>query len=658
MHDRGPDQATMEAFFAPLGFKSLLGKGARAAAAVNTGGPLELQPGEPLKLDRTRLKVYRAADEPAFKAWSAAVAANAEALALQIIVDDDDATAAHLAGVALAAVGADVPEPAYLPFGHTGDALLSGQMSQASAVALLKPLLAGPLPKWAHGAKFQAIVLRRAGLEVTNLVGDPKLLSYTLDPARTTHTLADLAKELFAHEVLTPEAVLGKGKKAVTFERLQLDQAATYACERASLALHTGRHLRRQLDAGGPAIRALFDELEMPLSHVLEKLEERGIRVDPAVLNAQGAVIATEIDKLRKEIEAEAGHPLNPDSPLQLQKFLFEERGLEASRKTKTGYSTDAAVLEELAQLDPVVNIILEYRGLTKLKGTYFDTLPNEINPRTGRLHTRFRQAVAQTGRLSSKDPNLQNIPIRTEVGRRIREAFVAPEGRVLVTLDYSQIELRILAHLSEDRNFLSAFRDGVDVHRRTAAEVFAVPEPEVTAEQRRVAKAVNFGVIYGQTAFGLSRQLGIPRGKAGSYIKAYLEKIPGVTRYMDELVDIAEARGFAETIYGRRRRIPELGRKGAARSYGERAARNTPIQGSAADIMKRAMIAVETALTGVPWAQMLLTVHDELIFECEAARVDELVSIARPLMESAAQLSVPLQVDAGHGKSWADCKG
>ena len=658
MADKGPDPATMEAFFAPLGFKSMTARGARAAAAATGGGPLELQPGPKLALDRTRVKVFRAADADALAAWIAAITTKAEALAIQIITDDDDATQAQLAGVAIAAVGADVPEPAYIPFGHTGDALLSGQMNQPAALAALGPLLTGPLPKWLHGAKYQAIVLRRAGVELANIVGDPKLLSYTLDPARTSHSLADLARELFAYEVLTPEAVLGKGKKALTFVALQLDQAATYACERASLALHTGRHLRVQLGASGPAITALFDDLEMPLSHVLEKLEERGIRVDPAVLVAQGKAVGADIDKLRLEIEAEAGHPINPDSPQQLQKFLFEERGLEAGRKTKTGYSTDAAVLEELAQFDPIVNQILEYRTLTKLKGTYFDTLPGEINPRTGRMHTRFRQAVAQTGRLSSKDPNLQNIPIRTELGRRIREAFVADPGRVLVALDYSQIELRILAHLSEDKNFLSAFREGVDVHRRTAAEVFGVPEPEVTSDQRRIAKTVNFGVIYGQTAFGLSRQLGIPRGKAGSYIKAYLEKLPGVTRYMDELVDIADQRGYAETIFGRRRRIPELSRKGASRSYGERAARNTPIQGSAADIMKRAMIAVESALTGVKWAQMLLTVHDELIFECDEGKVDDLIKLASPLMEGAAQLSVPLHVDAGHGKSWAACKG
>ncbi len=660
--DRGSDQAVMDAFFAPLGVKTLVRSARAVAAAAGQGpeGPLELRPGAPLVLDRTRMQLFRAADEPAMVAWIAAVTAQASELALQITVDTGDATQAQLVGLAIAphADGeAELPPPAYIPVGHTGDALLAGQMSRERALELLRPLFAA-LPTWTHAAKFQAIVLRRLGVELPRLVGDSKLCSYTLDPARTSHTLAELAKDLFAYTVLTPESVLGKGKKAVSFAGAQIDQSAAYACERAVLTGVIGRHLRAQLDAAGPAIQAIYSEMEMPLSRVLEAIEERGIAVDTAVLAAQGKAMGADIDKLRADIEAEAGHPINPDSPLQLQKFLFEERGLEATRKTKTGYSTDASVLEELAQLDPIVGPILEYRTLTKLKGTYIDTLPQAVNPRTGRLHTSFRQAVAQTGRLSSKDPNLQNIPIRSEVGRRIREAFVAAPGRLLVALDYSQIELRILAHLSGDKNFVSAFREGVDVHRRTAAEVFAVPEPEVTAEQRRVAKAVNFGVIYGQTAFGLSRSLGIPRGKAGTYIKAYLEKIPGITKYLDELVDIADQRGFAETIFGRRRRIPELARKGASRSYGERIARNTPIQGSAADIMKRAMITVEDKLKAVPWAQMLLTVHDELIFECDEARVDELIAIARPAMEQAAELTVPLHVDAGRGKSWAACKG
>ena len=404
LNDRGADADTVEAFFGPLGFKSVAGRVRAAAAAAGKGpeGPLELQPGAPLIRERNDFQLFRAADEAGLQAWVAAVLAGAKELALQVTVDVADATQARLVGLAFAPHGPEPLPAAYVPVGHTGDSLLSGQLQYARALELLRPLFAGTVPIWAHAAKFQAIVLRRAGIEITSLLGDPKLVSYTLDPARTSHTLGDLAKDLFAYTVMTGEAVLGKGKKALRFEGVELGLAGAYACERAVLTGLVGRHLRTQLDASGAPIRALYDTLELPLSRVLEKIEERGIKVDSTVLAAQSKALGLEIDKLRAEIEAEAGHPLNPDSPLQLQKFLFEERGLEATRKTKTGFSTDAAVLEELAQLDPIVGPILEYRTLTKLKGTYLDTLPLAVNPRTGRLHSSFRQAVAQTGRLSS----------------------------------------------------------------------------------------------------------------------------------------------------------------------------------------------------------------------------------------------------------------
>jgi DNA polymerase-1 len=657
LKDNGPDPAAMEAFFAPLGFRSLLGgmRAAKAGADKPPEGPLELRPGAPLTLDPTRY--HALVDAAALTHYVDAVLAKADRVALQVVVDVGESMRAALVGVALAPAGEHAPAPAYVPIAHTGDMLLSKHVPKDTCVAQLRRI-ADAKPLVAQGGKFQAIVLGRHGVPLGPIVMDPKIASYTLDPARASHSLADLAKDLFQYTCADPEAVLGKGKKALTFDRADVERTTRYACERAELALRVGQHLRPQIDES-TALRALFDELEMPLLRVLQRIEERGIRVDAHVLARQAEAMGLEIAALRAKIAEHAGYDLNPDSPQQLQKLLFEDLGLETSRKTKTGFSTDAAVLEELAAYHPVVNLILEYRGLTKLKGTYLDTLPQEVNPTTGRLHTNFRQAVAQTGRLSSKDPNLQNIPIRTDVGRKIREAFVAGPGKVLVTLDYSQIELRILAHLSGDKNLVSAFKDGVDVHRRTAAEVFGVDEKDVTGEQRRVAKAVNFGVIYGQTAFGLARQLGIPRGKAGSYIKVYLEKIPGVTRYLDELVDIAAQRGYAETVFGRRRRIPELARKGAQRSYGERIARNTPIQGSAADIMKRAMIAVDAALHDKPWAAMLLTVHDELIFECDTERVADLVALARPLMEGAAgdKLSVPLLVESGSGPNWGACK-
>jgi len=665
--DPGPDADTMTAFFAPLGFRSLVGAAAvaravaeiRAKGGGQTVGAHELQPSpKPLTLDPSVYRTILAADEDALVELLATLT-SCDAVAVQCAVDHSDALYANLVGVALVGVGADAPAPVYIPLRHEGDAMLQKPIAEARAYELLGPLLAGDSPaKVVHAHKFQAMMFKRNGLELGGVTMDPQLCSYTLDPARSSHTLAALAADILGYALESKDKVLGKGKKAVTFDKVELSRATRYACERVAVTAALGTHLWAELKRAGEAAEKLFRDLEMPLAGVLRRLEETGISVDPAVLEAQSKSLAAEIGKLQASIETHAGHPINPDSPTQLQKLLFDELGLPATRKTKTGYSTDAQVLEELSLYHPVVGEILEYRSLTKLKGTYLDTLPKAIHPKTGRLHTSFRQAVAQTGRLSSKDPNLQNIPIRTEIGRKIRDAFVAPEGMLLVTLDYSQIELRILAHLSKDKNLVSAFSDGVDVHRRTAAEVFDVPEAEVTSEQRRVAKAVNFGVIYGQTAFGLGRQLGIPRGKAGSYIKAYLAKLPGVTNYMSALVEEAKRLGYAETIFGRKRRIPELARRGAARSYGERIARNTPIQGSAADILKRAMIDVDAAVAGKDYASMLLTVHDELIFQCEVARVDELIGIVKPLMEGAVKLSVPLKVEVGQGASWGDCKG
>ncbi|MCA9714721.1 MAG: DNA polymerase I [Myxococcales bacterium] len=682
LKDKGSDEATMERFFGPLGFRTLLGgrgvqttgrMGSRrgGAGAVGAGSELALKPAKEavkLKVDGDRYRVFLAGDEDALAEYLEALEA-CERVVVQIAVDGPDSMQAALVGVALAGVPKATqqpPAPAYVPLRHADQAsLIDGKTEQIKvdrALALLRPLLQSQkLPKVAHAHKFQALVLEREDIALRSVVMDPQLCSYTLDPARPSHTLESLAGDLLGHSVQAAEKVMGKGKKAVTFDQVALAKARVYACERAEVAALLDRHLEGELARFDDDVGKLFHDIEMPLARVLQRIERRGIAVDTAVLKRQGDELAVLIKDLKQQIDGHAGYAINPDSPKQLQKLLFEDLGLEAGKKTKTGYSTDAATLEQLAVYHPVVNLILEFRSLIKLKGTYLDTLPRMVNPKTGRLHTSFRQAVAQTGRLSSKDPNLQNIPIRTELGRRIREAFVAPRGRVLVTLDYSQIELRVLAHLSQSENLISAFTDGVDVHRRTASEVFDVPESKVTDEQRRVAKAVNFGVIYGQTAYGLGRQLGIPRGKAGSYIKAYFAKIPGVSAYMDELVEQAKQQGYAATIMGRKRRIPELSRRGAARAYGERIARNTPIQGSSADILKKAMIDVERALTAAKFeahAAMLLTVHDELIFECDEDRVGELVAIAKPAMENAVKLSVPLFVDGGHGQSWAACKG
>jgi DNA polymerase-1 len=549
--------------------------------------------------------------------------------------------------------------PTYLACGHAQADLVEGpQLAEAAVWDALRPVLEDPaVTKGVFDHKAAAHALRNAEVTLAGVAFDPMLVSYSLDPARSSHELDALAKDVLGHVLTKAETVTGKGRKAKPFDALGPGEVGPWACEQVWALQALEAALQPQIADAEEQARALLQDVEMPLCGVLTEIERRGIRIDTEVLRTQGAELDAELRRIQEGLAEESDEAVNLDSPLQLQRLLFEDWGLPPTRKIKTGYSTDAKALEQLAVLDPRVKYIQQYRQVSKLKNTYVDALPRLVREDSGRLHTTFAQAVAATGRLSSIDPNLQNIPIRTAQGRRIRDAFVAPEGQVLVAIDYSQIELRVLAHLSKDPNLMSAFIDEVDVHRRTAAEVFGVEESEVDDEQRRIAKAVNFGVVYGQTAHGLAQQLGIPRGKAGIYIRGYMEKIPGVDRYMRELIAIAKRRGYASTILGRRRRIPELARKGPARAHGERMARNTPIQGSAADIMKVAMIAVEQALGGVSWARVLLTVHDELIFECDEARVDELVGLCRPLMEGAVSLDVPLVVEAGSGHTWGACK-
>ncbi|HWB75276.1 MAG TPA: DNA polymerase I [Nannocystaceae bacterium] len=662
--DPGADEAEVVAFFEPLGFRQVvreLGTTSRRSPSRQPGvsddpGAVELGKVGALTLRTDDAEIIGAGDEARLRelvtTWS-----SVDELAIGVLVEGADPIRADLIGIALGTADGPI---AYIPVGHRQADLVSGRpLGKDIVVAVLAPLLRAQKPaKIAHDHKAAAHALARLGLPLEHVALDPMLVSYSVDPARTDHDLESLSHDVLGTTLPTLEESLGKGRGKLRPADLEVAQAAKLSSARLQAVLALAPALRGVLAAAAPVTRKLLDDIEMPLAHVLRVLEPRGIMVDTDVLARQSAEMVQQIAAVQASIDQQAGHPVHVDSPIQLQKLLFEERGLPATRKTKTGYTTDAKALEELALLDPIVVDILQYRSLTKLKGTYLDNLPTLVDPSTRRLRTSFHQAVAATGRLSSSDPNLQNIPIRTPEGKRIREAFVAPPGRVLVALDYSQIELRILAHLSGDPNLVSAFVEDVDVHRRTAAEVFEVPESEVTDEQRRIAKAVNFGVVYGQTAFGLAQALGIPRGKAGSYIRAYFERVPGVDRYMRDLITIATAKGYAETILGRRRRIPELATRGASKSYGERMARNTPIQGSAADILKVAMIKVSDALGSEPWAPMLLTVHDELIFEVDAGRVDELVAIAKPLMEHAVELSVPLRVDAGSGHTWADCKG
>jgi DNA polymerase-1 len=678
LKDHGADEAKLVAFFEPLGFKMVLrevavGQAARrpagapstaaappvAAPEGSDAGAIELHP-VPGYAPPASTRVLLADCAAELSAYAAALA-GATRIAVHLVTTGGDPLSAGIVGLGLHAPGLPAPHdvPTYVPLGHQGDLVSGPQLATQGALDVLAPVLAAKAPtKVAHDHKAQALVLERHGVALGGVDLDPMLASYALDPARSGHDLWSLCTDVLQHALPTVESVLGKGRKSIPLPALGATEAGAWIGQLVHATYALGEALAAQVQAAGKAAQSLYRDIELPLATVLLHLERRGIRVRAEVLREQSRELSGRIAELQAQVDTEAGHPVNLDSPTQLRDLLFEERGLPTGRKTKTGFSTDAKVLEELSVLDPIVGLILDYRQLVKLKNTYLDTLPTLVDPKTGRLHTTFAQAVAATGRISSTDPNIQNIPVRTAEGRRIREAFVASDGKLLVSVDYSQIELRILAHLSGDQSLRSAFVEEVDVHRRTAAEVFEVPEADVTPEQRNIAKAVNFGVVYGQSAFGLAQALNIPRGKAGSYIRAYFEKIPRVKEYMEELIALAARRGYAETILGRKRRIPELARKGPQRGYGERIARNTPIQGSAADILKVAMIAVERELDGKAWAQMLLTVHDELIFECDEGREPELVALVKPLMEDAVKLDVPIRAEAGWGATWAACKG
>jgi len=666
--DKGFEEDKLVAFFEPLGFRQILqelgatpmARQARDQGDVDPDSAQAIELGYVGNFEAGESVVAAPSDDAPLQAVLEAARADGGWLSVAVATSSDDPLSATLVGVGLAAAGTDASAaPVYLPVAHRQVELTGpGQWETTALTDAIGAVLADPeLPKAAQDHKHALLVLERAGLNLAGVRVDPMLASYTLDPARSGHDLVSLADDVLGFSARKEDKVRGKGKKAKAVEDLDIPTAVGWLGEQAEVTLALGRALDKQVEDAGEAAQRLFHAVEMPLATILADLERRGIMVDGDVLRKQGTELGKQISEIEDSVEEEVGYRVNLGSPQQLQKLLYEDRGLAPSRKTKTGYSTDAKALEDLAMQDPIVQYILDYRMLTKLKGTYLDTLP-ELLGEDGRLHAHFAQAVAATGRISSNDPNIQNIPVRTEQGRRIREAFVAPKGRVLVALDYSQIELRVLAHLSGDPALRGAFTDDVDVHRRTAAEIFDVDEDEVDSEQRRIAKAVNFGVVYGQTAFGLKQVLGIPQAKANLYIKRYYERIPGVKRYMEDLIAEARRRGFAETILGRRRRIPELARRGAARGHGERIARNTPIQGSAADILKIAMIEVDKAMAEIEWADMLLTVHDELIFECDEARVDELVGLARPKMEQAVEMEVPLKVDVGHGRTWADCKG
>ena len=529
----------------------------------------------------------------------------------------------------------------------------------SEAMAPLRAVLADPgITKVGHDLKRSLIACRRAGLELAGPLRDVMVASYVLDPGRRNRDLGALATDLLGREATAPAKVLGTGKKRRDFGDVAAAEALSFACEQVELPLLLWERFAGLLASEG--LEELFDELETPLIPILADMEMNGVGIDPGFFAAMSARLADELRLIRDDIFRVAGTEFNINSTPQLRDVLFERLGLPVVKRTKTGPSTDSSVLEELAVLGhELPRLMMDYRLLEKLRGTYVDALPALVNPDTRRIHTTFNQAVAATGRLSSSDPNLQNIPIRTDAGREIRKGFVAPEGALLLTADYSQIELRILAHFSDDEVFVRAFREGKDVHRATAAVIFDIPAGEVTGAMRDQAKTVNFATLYGQGPFGLARQLGIPMDAAKRFIAQYFERFAGVRRFLDEQVAQAKERGYVATLMGRRRRIPELhARSWNVRQFGERVAQNTPIQGTAADLIKVAMIRIGELLGGDPEVRMVLQVHDELVFEVAEARVDEVGATVVEVMESAMQLKVPLRVDVGSGRTWYDCKG
>ncbi|MBW8073088.1 MAG: DNA polymerase I [Ferrovum sp.] len=543
---------------------------------------------------------------------------------------------------------------AYLPLAHQTLGT-SPQLPFEETLQRLRPWLENPAAaKVGQHLKYDTHILANHGITLRGIRHDTLLQSYLLE-AHQPHGLESLARRHLGRETLSYETVTGKGANAIGFEQVALDQATIYAAEDAEVTLAVHKVLYPQLCAE-PRLLDLYETLELPIQQVLWRMERYGVLLDAAVLNRQSAELSSQLSALESQAHILAGQPFNLNSPKQIQTLLFETLGLPILRKTPGGQpSTDESVLEQLALDFPLPKLLLDYRTLAKLKSTYTDALPKRINPRTGRVHTHFAQAVAVTGRLSSSDPNLQNIPIRTAAGRRVRTAFIAPPGHVLMAADYSQIELRLMAHLSGDPGLLNAFAQGLDVHRSTAAELFAVAVDQVTADQRRAAKAINFGLIYGMSAFGLARQLNLTRSAAQHYMERYFQRYPGVALYMEKTRRQAQEKGYVETLFGRRLFLPELKNSGAGRRQAaERAAINAPLQGTAADLIKRAMLAVQGWLDETrSQSRLILQVHDELILEVPENEVSRLRPHLIRLMEGVASLQVPLSVEVGTGKNW-----
>jgi len=597
----------------------------------------------------------------ALDAWIAKIAACGY-VALDTETTSLDEMRAELVGLSLAVTPG---EACYVPLAHRAgvddlfgtDALAEGQLERDAVLARLKPLLEDDaILKIGQNMKYDAKILAAHDIGVSP-IDDTMLMSYALYSGLHGHGMDTLSERYLDHRPIPIKTLLGSGKQAITFDRVPIDKAVGYAAEDADITLRLWHLFRPRLHAA--RVTTVYETLERPLVPVLARMERNGIKVDCATLRAMSGKLAQKMAALEAEIHEMAGETFNVGSPKQLGEILFDKLGYEGGKKGKTGaWTTSADVLEDLATEHELPARVLDWRQVAKLKSTYTDALPDHVHPETGRVHTSYVQTGASTGRLSSTDPNLQNIPVRSEEGRRIREAFVAEDGNLLVSLDYSQIELRILAHVAALPALKSAFAEGLDIHAMTASEMFDVPLDQMTPEIRRRAKAINFGIIYGISGYGLARQLRIPRAEAQAFIDRYFERFPGIRDYMDQTVAFARENGFVQTLFGRKIHTPEITAKGPRAGFARRAAINAPIQGTAADIIRRAMIRMPEAIAGLP-AKMLLQVHDELIFEVAEAATEDLTTSARKVMELAPEpairLDVPLVVDAGQGRNWAE---
>ncbi|WP_353980978.1 DNA polymerase I [Salinicola endophyticus] len=660
LHLAEPDREALKALYTRLEFKNWLGElldgkdegvddVASGSAVASDDVDEDPALASPSREDHTLLT------QAEFDAWVERLAAS-EAFCFDLETTSLNYMEADIVGIGLAL---EPHEAAYIPVAH---AYLDApdQLDRDAVLAALKPLLENPdIAKIGQNLKYDISVLARYDIRVAGELIDTMLESYVLNSTATRHDMDSLALKYLGEKTISFEEIAGKGAKQLTFDQIGLEEAVPYACEDVDITLRLHRELRPKLEAEG-RLAEVLDRIERPLIPVLSHMERGGVALDPARLHAQSQALETRIRELESEAFELAGREFNLGSPKQLAEILFDEQKIPVIKKTPKGApSTAEAVLEELALDYPLPKLIMAHRGMTKLKSTYTDKLPRLVNPATGRLHTSYHQAVTATGRLSSSDPNLQNIPIRTEEGRKIRQAFVARDGYRIVAADYSQIELRIMAHLSDDKGLLDAFANDQDIHAATAAEVFGVALEKVTVDQRRSAKAINFGLIYGMSAWGLGKQLHIERGQAQTYIDRYFDRYPNVATFMDRIRAQAAEDGFVETVFGRRLYLPEIkAQNHARRQAAERTAINAPMQGTAADIIKLAMIDVHHWLNPAKGqaefdAWMVMQVHDELVFEVAEAQSDDFIAAVRQRMQCAAELKVPLIVDANSGANW-----